>query len=228
MSAEQINELAGFILTLAAVPAVATAFIYGLGSPWWQSWLGRVMFAKWLSVALILLFVVARRTWGDFPGYEWWALAIYSFTLLTFTATTIEVLIERRGPDDGSIIRNRKETEMANDNYVPELKVPEIWYKAQRVLRTLVQVGIPAFLTFALVLPQIIAALGLPVDSELYLWLVGLATAVTGVAMAISRVMAIPGVNEWLTKIGLGSVPKSALVPTGGTAAVKPDPKVVD
>lgn len=105
-----------------------------------------------------------------------------------------------------------------------DINVPDIWYKAQRVLRTVVAVGIPAFLTFALVLPQIIAALGLPVDSALYLWLVGFAAGVTAVAGAITRVMAIPKVNEWLTKIGLGSVPKSAVKPSG---EVKPDPKAV-
>lgn len=90
------------------------------------------------------------------------------------------------------------------------LAVPDIINKGQRVLRTIVQVGIPAFLGFALVLPQIIEALGLPVDSELRLWLVGVAAAVTAVAGAIARVMAIPAVNLWLTHIGLGSVPKSA------------------
>jgi hypothetical protein len=90
------------------------------------------------------------------------------------------------------------------------MSTPDIWYKTQRVLRTIVQVGIPAFLTFALVLPQIIEALGLPVDSELRLWLLGIAGAVTAVAAALSRIMAIPAVNSWLTKIGLGSIPKSA------------------
>lgn len=92
------------------------------------------------------------------------------------------------------------------------LAVPDIINKGQRVLRTIVQVGIPAFLGFALVLPQIIEALGLPVDSELRLWLVGVAAAVTAVAGAIARVMAIPAVNVWLTSIGLGSIPKSAAV----------------
>lgn len=90
-----------------------------------------------------------------------------------------------------------------------EIEVQDIWFKSQRVLRTLVQVGIPAFLTFALVLPQIIGALGLPVDGPVYLWLVGAAGVVTAVAGALSRVMAIPAVNAWLTKVGLGSVPAS-------------------
>lgn len=94
------------------------------------------------------------------------------------------------------------------------LNVPEIWFKTQRVLRTLVQVGIPAFISFAVVLPVIIDALGLPVDSELRLWLLAVAGAVTAVAAALARVMAIPAVNAWLTRIGLGSVPKSAVADT--------------
>lgn len=87
--------------------------------------------------------------------------------------------------------------------------VEDIWFKGQRVLRTIVQVGIPAFLTFALVLPQIIQALGLPVDSGVYGWLLAAAGLVTAIAGGLSRVMAIPSVNQWLTSIGLGSVPKS-------------------
>lgn len=92
--------------------------------------------------------------------------------------------------------------------------VQDIWFKTQRVLRTLVQVAIPAFITFAGVLPLVIDALGLPVDGALYLWLIGAAALVTAVAGALSRVMAIPAVNEWLTKIGLGSVPKDAVTQT--------------
>jgi hypothetical protein len=109
-------------------------------------------------------------------------------------------------------------------------KATEIWYKAQRVLRTLVAVIIPAFLGFALLLPQLIEALGLPVDSELRLWLVAVAAGVTAVAAAITRIMAIPAVNAWLTKIGLGSVPKSAVVVVETESDVRgayvlPDPK---
>ncbi|WP_146236790.1 hypothetical protein [Curtobacterium sp. MCBD17_030] len=87
--------------------------------------------------------------------------------------------------------------------------VEPIWFSAQRVLRTVVQVGIPAFLTFAGVLPVIIDALGLPVDGKVYLWLVSAAAVVTAVAAGLSRVMAIPTVNRWLTAVGLGSVPRA-------------------
>lgn len=96
------------------------------------------------------------------------------------------------------------------DHEKNNISVDEIWFSTQRVLRTIVQVGIPAFITFAGVLPTIISALGLEVDSTVYLWLLSAAAVVTAVAGALSRVMAIPAVNEWLTHIGLGSVPKAA------------------
>jgi hypothetical protein len=89
------------------------------------------------------------------------------------------------------------------------LETQDIWYATQRVLRTIVQVGVPAFITFAAVLPTIINALGLPVTGAVYLWLLSAAGVVTAVAGALSRVMAIPTVNQWLTHVGLGSEPKA-------------------
>lgn len=95
------------------------------------------------------------------------------------------------------------------DHEKQPIDVQDIWYASQRVLRTVVQVGIPAFITFAGVLPTIINALGLPVDGTVYLWLISVAAVLTAVAAALTRVMAISAVNTWLTSIGLGSVPKS-------------------
>ena len=89
--------------------------------------------------------------------------------------------------------------------------VQPIWYRSQRVIRTIVQTGVPTFIVFATVLPQVIDALGLPVDNEVRLWLLAGAAGVTAVAGALARVMAIPAVNGWLVSIGLGSVPKAAV-----------------
>lgn len=90
-------------------------------------------------------------------------------------------------------------------------EVQPIWFKTQRVLRTIVQVGVPTFLAFATLLPQLIDALGLPADAEVRLWLLAVAAGITAVAAALTRLMAIPTVNAWLVTIGLGSVPKSAV-----------------
>lgn len=89
--------------------------------------------------------------------------------------------------------------------------VQDIWFKAQRVLRTIVQVGIPAFLTFNLILPQIVEAVGGVLPPEAFIWLNGIAAGITAVAAALARIMAIPQVNAWLVTLGLGSVPKSQI-----------------
>lgn len=96
-------------------------------------------------------------------------------------------------------------------SHVATTSAKDIWFKAQRVLRTLVQVGIPSFLSFALVLPQIIDAAGLPVDGALYGWLLAVAATITAIAGGLAAIMAIPAVNGWLITIGLGSVPKKAV-----------------
>lgn len=64
------------------------------------------------------------------------------------------------------------------------------------VIRTIVQVGIPAFLAFALLLPEIIQAIldqfGEQLPPGLRLWLLGVAALVTAVAAVITRIMALP------------------------------------
>lgn len=104
------------------------------------------------------------------------------------------------------------------------IEVDEIWFAAQRVLRTIVQVGVPAFITFAGVLPTIIDALGLPVDGKVYGVLIASAAVITAVAGALTRVFAIPAVNEFLTRFGLGSVPKSVAkeMATAKTSELQP------
>lgn len=104
------------------------------------------------------------------------------------------------------------------------IEVDEIWYAAQRVLRTIVQVGIPAFITFAGVLPTIIDALGLPVDGKVYGVLLASAAVITAVAGALTRVFAIPAVNEFLTRFGIGSVPKSVAVETAAAKSQELQP----
>lgn len=232
MTPEAVNEIAGIVVTLTAIPAVLTALIYGFGSPWWTSWLGRIIFAKWLAIALVFILIVARRTFGEYPGYEWVALIIYTFTFLTFSATTVEVIIERRGPDDGSVIPNPKEKFMTTTT----LAVPDIWYKAQRVLRTVVQFLIVAVPIANGVAAAVIEYLRVQEDviipGWVFIWLNAILAGSALIIGLVARIMAVPGVNEWLMKIGLGSVPQSAIIPvkneTGDAIGiVQKDPKAV-
>lgn len=82
--------------------------------------------------------------------------------------------------------------------------VPEIWYKAQRVLRTL----FTTVLTVLPLVPQIIAIIQGQWDVA---WLTGVAVQAVAINSALTAIIAIPTVNAWLTKIGLGSVPRSAV-----------------
>lgn len=85
-------------------------------------------------------------------------------------------------------------------------------YPWKASLRTLVQVGIPAFVTLVGVVPLIIQIIleevGEQMPDGLRLWLVGAATLLTAVATALARIMAIPAVNAFLTRWGLGATPK--------------------
>lgn len=92
---------------------------------------------------------------------------------------------------------------------------PEIWYKAQRVIRTIVQALVILVPVVNGVAAAVISYLSeqthVTVDSIVFLWL-NVIVAVTAVAMGVvARIMAVPGVNDLLTRVGLGSVPKSAL-----------------
>lgn len=95
------------------------------------------------------------------------------------------------------------------------MNTPEIWHKNQRVVRTVVQALI---ILIPLANGVALAAAGylqeqthLIVPGWVFLALNGV-VAVTALIMGlVARVMAVPGVNDWLTRIGLGSVPKSTI-----------------
>lgn len=115
------------------------------------------------------------------------------------------------------------------------MSVPEIWFKTQRVLRTALAVLttlLTVWAAFALIAPQILDELALILPGAWIAWLTATIATITLVAGVITRIMAIPTVNGWLTRVGLGSVPRSKLIEAttaDGTAVVTvlPDPKVV-
>jgi len=80
-------------------------------------------------------------------------------------------------------------------------------------LRTAIAVGIPTVLGLLVVLPEIIQVildeLGETMPDGLRLWLVAAASLIVAISSAVTRIMAIPGVNAWLTSLGLGASPKA-------------------
>jgi len=93
---------------------------------------------------------------------------------------------------------------MGDHEKIPKLAVENIWFKGQRVLRT----AFTTILTVLPIIPQIVQIVQgqWPATSGLT------AVAVQAVAIntALSAIMTIPTVNNWLTAIGLGSVPRAA------------------
>lgn len=96
------------------------------------------------------------------------------------------------------------------------LDVQDIWYQRQRILRTVLQTAL-AFLVglgssvglLQAVAPQVLAAVIDVLPPAVYGWLVGVFAFVIALAGALSKLMAIPIVNAWLTRVGFGSVPKA-------------------
>lgn len=105
--------------------------------------------------------------------------------------------------------------------------VPPIWYRAKRVIRTVVQVVISGALlwgTVQLVAPQVLDELAKVLPGSWIVWLTGALAFLGVVAGVITRIMAIPQVNAWLTKIGAGSVPASAVAVLPPAAPEVPAP----
>lgn len=95
-----------------------------------------------------------------------------------------------------------------------ELKqATQVEYPWKAAIRTAVQVGIPAFLTIAVVVPLIVQILleelGERMPDSVRLWLIAAAALITSAATILARVMAIPAVNAWLAKFGLAATPNN-------------------
>ena len=87
-------------------------------------------------------------------------------------------------------------------------EAPPIWFKGQRILRT----AFTTILTALPLIPQIIAIVQGEWDAE---WLTAIGVQAVAINSALTGIIAIPAVNSFLTYIGLGSVPKSYVAPTG-------------
>ena len=74
-------------------------------------------------------------------------------------------------------------------------------FPGRAVIRTVVQVGIPAFLAFAGLLPEVVETIvdqfGEQLPEGFRLWMLAVAAGVTGVAAVITRIMAFPSVIDF-------------------------------
>lgn len=83
--------------------------------------------------------------------------------------------------------------------------VPEIADTARRVARTVVQVGIPSFLALAGALPLVLQyAAEINLSPTVRVALIAVAGFITGAAALLTRLMAVPAVNQLLDAVRLG------------------------
>ena len=73
-----------------------------------------------------------------------------------------------------------------------------------RIWRTIVQVGIPAAIGLALILPDVIAAIDADLGEQLppgfRVAMLGVAATITAVSGVMVKIMAMPKVNDWLSR----------------------------
>lgn len=216
------------VLTVDLVLAVIFALYFALGRPfvWYRDRLGWVIFSYALAV-VALLGLIVYALWTGERIDEWARLAVGTGLGIALVAKTWSVGQERR---EGRLAGARLDLTERKPMSTPKLSIEEIkdattiWYKAQRVLRTGAATLISALSVwagFSAIWPDIAAQLARILPGEAMAWLVGVVTSITVVAGVITRIMAIPRVNAFLTKwIGLGSIPKSALEVKSETSTV--------
>lgn len=110
---------------------------------------------------------------------------------------------------------------------VQKVDVQAIWFQSKRVLRTVVQVviGAAAVLTVVVIVaPQVLEAIAGVVPGPVLAWLTGAVATLAAVSAALTKIMAIPKINELLTLIGLGSVPKSVAMETAAAKSQELQP----
>lgn len=211
MNADAVNDFATYLALSGAVPATLAFFTFVLGKPrtWPRSLIGWTLALLLVSIMLVFTLVLGRRLFGEYPGYQYTAIIVYA--LLTVALWLVFVMIvreRRRGRALGFVdipgTTSRKAPPMTNAP-ITTATVPPIWYKAQRVLRTV----FTTVLTVLPLIPQVIAIIQGQWDAT---WLTAVAAQAVAINAALTAFIAIPAVNAFLTRFGLGSVPRSAVV----------------
>jgi hypothetical protein len=231
--------LSDWLLILSVVPAGWFFVEYTILTKWWPDPLGWVTALYNLAVLGLLGLIVYAIFVGERVPEVW----RFIFAAFLFTALWGKVVILHEERRKGRLEKTHRLLNKESDGIMTtpitaEPTAPEIWYKAKRVLRTAVATLLSAlsiWAAIAVIAPDVLAELAKILPESWILWLTAVVAGITAVASALTRIMAIPGVNDFLTKIGLGSVPKSALEaqvvrePAGEVhviTTVAPDPKV--
>lgn len=116
MTPAQIDEAATIPAAIAALGFIVATSVYGVGSPWHTSGLGRVMFGLFGSISLVFGIILGRRFFGAYEGYQTVAVVAYTILAVAAVALAITIIVERRAPTRSPLFppKNRKVTSMAD------------------------------------------------------------------------------------------------------------------
>lgn len=96
MTPADVNEFANWIALSAAIPAILFTLVYGFGSPWYKSGLGTTLFGLMFSISSLFAVILARRFFGEYPGYHVVAVIVYGMLTIMFWSFFVILLKERR------------------------------------------------------------------------------------------------------------------------------------
>lgn len=98
MTDSTIQIIASYVAFASIVPFTVSLLVYGIGSPWYASKLGVAFFALLVSIVAVLGHAVVRRFAGDYIGYAWVSLALYSLLFAAAVLIAVVIILERRPP----------------------------------------------------------------------------------------------------------------------------------
>ena len=235
---ELTDAIADWGIIFAFVGVVAFTFSYAFFFSWRKTPPGRAL----MGVGFALLGVALLSLLGRWYGPHYWGREILRPVVWWSVAYTVTRLLwvlwaswRTYSPIDIPS-RDHKETIVSTPQFAKTAGeagvAPTIWYQGQRVLRSIVGaivVLVPvANGVAAAAIAYLTSQTDVTIPPVVFVWLNAIVAATALIIGLASKIMAVPGVNDLLVKIGLGSVPRSALVSTDATGAVKveEDPKV--
>jgi len=94
---------------------------------------------------------------------------------------------------------------------------PPVPFPAQRIIRTVIQTtaavilsSVACITTASIIAPQLLEAIRELLPDDVYAWAAAAVATTAAIAAALARIMAIPGVNGFLTRLRAGSTPRHA------------------
>jgi len=204
----QILSSIAIVLCFSLTIIFATSYAFFFN--WRSTQAGRSILYLVVSMAALLGLAMFRVFWNQIEVFEVLRVLLYS-SLIATLGHLLSVLWRSGSGDRSIVIENRtgptntiREKTMSAPvpQPVPSAGIPVIWYKNQRVLRTLLSGILGA-------IPVVVFILGSIAETWPVGWLTAAASAGLAIQLVITKIMTNPIVNAWLTRYTIfGSEPR--------------------